>query len=36
MAGFGAKMSSAVEAEGKKLSLDIKQIAVDEARKPVE
>ncbi len=36
MAGFGAKMSSAVEAEGKKLSPDIKQIAVDEARKPAE
>jgi len=29
-------MSSAVEVEGKKLSPDIKQIAVDEARKPAE
>ena len=36
MAGFGAKTSSAVEAEGKTLSPDPKQITADEARKPAE
>ena len=36
MAGFGAKMPSAVGAEGKTLSSDSKQIEADEAHKPAE
>ena len=36
MAGFGTKIPSAVEAEGKTLSPDPKRVAADEARKQAE